>query len=339
MQRIAYLVALVVVMAVSVVALTQWIPDAPVHHSASGDPMSATYGDEESLVHVEGLTASNTTATAEANTTLETATSAETATTLASTSDARHQGTRPPDTRPPDAPPPDTTTTAPPTTTTTQPPTTITFPETIISPTGARFAFPFSVIQAGVNIWWAPPYLFELPYQTGYGWGIGDRISYLCSYGHLIEGGVKVGEDVEGGLPVGRFAVTVLEESSGYMLINGAGHGNRFFDGTENTGTAVQLYPNQFCHDLDGIHQGSYEPSDGVAETPLILFRNADGQVVEIRDYRNTAVGVPGVHFQLTDADGSDGTVAVVAYGPDNIPGAVVYYSGLNGGTVEAFLP
>lgn len=226
-----------------------------------------------------------------------------------------------------------TTTTAPTTTTTT-------FPETIISPTGVQYNYSFLVVEQAVGKWWGAPYLFELPYQTGYGWGLGDRIAYSCDYGFLIEGGVKVDKDVEGGLAVGRFAVTVIEEASGYMLINGDGMGQRYFDGTENTNPNLrQLYPNSFCTNLDGIYQGDYVPSDGVGETPVVAFRNADGEVTEIRDYRNTVVETPGVHFKLTDADGSDGTVAVVAYGPDNVPGAVVYYSGLNGGTVEAFLP
>ena len=81
----------------------------------------------------------------------------------------------------------------------------------------------------------------------------------------------------------------------------------------------------------------AYESYTGPGELPVIEFHSPSGEVAEIRDYRTVKAGF-GVKFRLVDGDGSDGRVAVVAYKSD-LPGVVVYYDALNGGSVSASVP
>ena len=190
--------------------------------------------------------------------------------------------------------------------------------------------------------WWRAPYLFRLPYAAGFGWGAGDRIAYGCIYGFLIQGGTvtNLGAsnswDLEGGTIYGRFmAVLTVPDTGAYLRVNDAYmvEGRRFFDGSPGDGRD-QLYSSGFC--ADHLSQ-AYESYTGPGELPVIEFHSPSGEVAEIRDYRTVKAGF-GVKFRLVDGDGSDGRVAVVAYKSD-LPGVVVYYDALNGGSVSASVP
>lgn len=256
--------------------------------------------------------------------------------------------------------PPTTTTTQPPTTTTTAPPTTTTTvvsekPETIPMPsevkgTGDGYDFRVDELDASghpipSSEWWRAPYFFDLPYADGFGWAAGDRVAYCLSFGFLVEGGTVthmnpdrtydwdiVGEDAI----YGRFAVrnTVLG-SDAYLRINDHGmvEGRRLFDGSpgdqddnDSAGDCERLVPSI-----------EYTNFTGPGETPMIVFYNPAGEVIEIRDYAKTNLGDVSIKFHAVDAVGGvNGRVGVAAYKND-VPGAVVYYDALNGGRVELF--
>lgn len=187
--------------------------------------------------------------------------------------------------------------------------------------------------------WWRAPYLFDLPYAAGFGWGAGDRIAYGCIYGFLIQGGTltnlggRNSWDLEGGSIYGRFmAVLTVPDSGAYLrIIDGyMEEGRRFFNGSPGDGRD-QLYSSGFCEDQLSQDYKSYT---GAGERPVIKFHSPSGEVAEIRDYRTVKAAI-GVKFRLVDGDGSDNRVAVVAY-KDGLPGVVVYYDAMNGGSVSA---
>lgn len=263
---------------------------------------------------------------------------------------------------------PTTTTTQAPTTTTTVPPTTTTTqpdpePETIpYGPFTKASAYSFDIDDLNTGLhWWSAPYFFDLPYTDGYGWGAGNRLAYRCAHGFLIRGGTKINtgnndqQDLIGGALKGRFAVvrTLLEQTStegdAYIRVNDTymADNARSFDGTYygnyGDGSSDQVEPLSVCDQILTHEYGTYTGPD---QRPVIIFKDdvnpdpnvIDMDTVERRDYRNTQAGA-GVKFVLLDGDGSDGVVAVGAVGPDNKIGVVVYYYGLNGGTVSAILP
>ena len=106
--------------------------------------------------------------------------------------------------------------------------------------------------------------------------------------------------------------------------------GRRFFNGSPGDGRD-QLYSSGFCQDHLAQEYKSY---NGAGERPVIKFHSPSGEVAEIRDYRTVKAAI-GVKFRLVDGDGSDNRVAVVAY-KDGLPGVVVYYDAMNGGSVSA---
>lgn len=205
---------------------------------------------------------------------------------------------------------------------------------------GEGYAFIIDNRDTGGD-WWRAPYLFELPYAAGFGWGAGDRIAYGCVYGFLIQDGARENLggnnwDLAGGNIYGRFlAVLTVPDDGAYLRVNDAYmvEGRRFFDGSPGDGRD-QLYSSGFC--ADRVSQ-DYKKYTGAGERPVIKYHTPSGEVAEVRDYRTVKAGV-GVKFRLVDGDGSDGRVAVVAYKND-LPGVVVYYDALNGGSVSASVP
>lgn len=241
------------------------------------------------------------------------------------------------------------TTTAPATTTTVIPDTPI--PATLpYGPFRKENAYRFEITNTVTeHPWWNAPYHFNLPYHADYGWAAGDRLGYRCIWGPLIDtSDLTLAETSPGGpwdwngygLPVGRFAAVrvIDEDTAAYITVNDRfmREGQRTWEGDYVAGGGQTEHPS-FCQNT--ILTDDYEPYTGPDQRWLIVFRNPAGEVIEIRDYRNT-VAHDEVKFHAVDADGTDGTVAIAAYNRfDNLPGVIVYYYGLNGGTVEAILP
>ena len=233
-------------------------------------------------------------------------------------------------------------------TSTVPPITTTTFPATVnqgsvVKSTGYEFNVD-DITTNPFTSWWDAGYFFELPYADGYGWGAGDRCGYRGVYGHLIEGGTKIGLDdqfdLDGGAVIGRFFVSrIVGGQDAYIRLNDGfmREGSRHIDGTPDRNASTSPEPG-----FDECTEPSeaYEPYTGPDQRPVIVYRNGDGEVAEIRDYRNTDVGDEDIIFQLVDADGTDGQVAVTAHdlGNDGLPGVVVYYDALGGGSIEAHL-
>lgn len=232
--------------------------------------------------------------------------------------------------------------------TTTAPPSEV--PETLpYGPGGKANAYSFFVVNRDTgNQWWDAPYHFELPYSDEYGWAAGDRSGYRCIWGHLVEGGTletypehnNQRDYIDEDQVVGSFAALSIPRTlgigDGYIVVNDRFmiEGRREFGGTF-TGGGQTGSPGDVC---TPILTHPYEPYSGPDERWLVVYRSPAGEVVEIRDYRNVDAH-PEVRFHAVDSYGSDGVVAIAAYGPDNLPGAIVYYYGRNGGTVEAILP
>lgn len=233
-------------------------------------------------------------------------------------------------------------------TSTVPPITTTTLPATIdqgsvVNGTGYEFNVD-DITTNPFTSWWDAGYFFELPYADGYGWGAGDRCGYRGVYGHLIEGGTKIGLgnqfDLDGGSVIGRFFVSrIVGGQDAYIRLNDGfmREGSRHIDGTPDANASTSPEPG-----FDECTEPSepYESYTGPDQRPVIVYRNGDGEVAEIRDYRNTDVGDEDIIFRLVDADGTDGQVAVTAHdlGNDGLPGVVVYYDALGGGSIEAHL-
>lgn len=337
-RRIAFVGSLLVVMALSAVAVTQENPEE------SNDRAVVIASDEAGLIRVEGLTASNTTAgTGSAQSPTEAAVVG-----AVSATDARNQDTRrhdrPPVTRPPDRTevtrPPDTATTAPPTTTTrpqsttttvTSPPnttTTVTLPPstttTVTLPTVAPSGDVFTTLLRGngdgvnkeTNFWWDADYFRNLPYTASTGWTDGDRSGYKCFYAFL---------EYQGAI-VGRVTFTRVEEAASYASI-GDEHmkeGARYYDGTP-------AGPND-SRELGDCPPPTqaYAASNGVDERPTVTYNLTSGAVLEIRNYKKT-VALNGITFQQVES--TDQRVTIVAY-KDNLPAIVVYYESMVPGVV-----
>ena len=177
-------------------------------------------------------------------------------------------------------------------------------------------------LDTGQN-WWKAPYIGQwLPYTPNAQWLNGDRVAYQCAYGFLEHEGEIVGRfafDRVPGVTYGRVNDRYMEE------------GERYWDGT----LAAPDAPPQLndCKPNSGF---TYEEWDGPDERPRVVFWSATGDVLDIRDYRNTATST--VKFRLFDV--SPTRVTVVAYElATNLPVVVVYYDALGTGTVTADLP
>lgn len=194
---------------------------------------------------------------------------------------------------------------------------------------------------------WSAPYHHELLYQSGTGWRNGDRIAYHCAYGFLTDNGVIVGRFTFRAVPSDdnnpdgayiRINDTYMEDAPGSPQ-NTAGGPSRYYDGTQRPANIQTPFAD--CPQDVGV---DYEAGNFPDEDPVIPFWN-DGQVIEIRDYRNT-VPAAGVTFQELDpitepfqVTTSTGTHAVndrrtVLARLDGVPVAVVYYDGLGTGQV-----
>jgi hypothetical protein len=247
--------------------------------------------------------------------------------------------------------PPTTTTTQPPTTTTTAPTTTTTtqpaIPPTLPYGTFAKEnAYEFTVDDItnpnDLVGWWDAQYFFSLPYQSGHGWAAGDRCAYRGVYGFLVQGGTKVAVDtsydLNGGTNIGRFYAASIRDNVGDLYIRLSDgfmrEGSRHFNGTLDRNSNVSPEPG---FDECPNPTENYTAYNGPDQRPRIIFRNPAGQVVEIRDYRNTNVEEANIIFRIADGNGADGRVAVTAHDLDNggLPGVVVYYDAMNGGSVQ----
>jgi hypothetical protein len=253
--------------------------------------------------------------------------------------------------------PPTTTTTTAPTTTTTAPTTTTTAPTTTTTQPGIPATQPYGTFSKenayeftvdditnpnDLVGWWDASYYFSLPYQNGYGWAAGDRCAYRGVYGFLVAGGTKVAVDTQydlnGGTNIGRFYAASIRDNVGDLYIRLSDgfmrEGSRHFNGVLDRNASTSPEPGfDECPDPSE----AYTAYTGPDQRPRIVFRNPAGQVVEIRDYRNTDVEEANIRFKIADGNGADGRVAVTAHDQDNggLPGVVVYYDAMNGGTVQ----
>jgi hypothetical protein len=178
---------------------------------------------------------------------------------------------------------------------------------------------------------WQAPYLYEVPYIADAGWVAGDRVGYGCAYGFLHHEGEIIG----------RFTFRKVDAAD-YVVINDTymAEGERYYDGSPTGG--IQQVPDFECPVTDQ----TYEATNAPDEDPLVVFWNAAGQAVEIRDYRGVVPG-PGVTFQVMEvitqpfqvtssASGThtvNGRVTVLAR-ENGVPVVVVYYDAIGRGTI-----
>ncbi len=186
----------------------------------------------------------------------------------------------------------------------------------------------FDCEQFGSNHWWDAPYLgTNLPYTTGYAWVDGDRQGYSCAYGFL--------QDLSTGELIGRWAALLPPGAEAYGKVNDRfmSEGVRYYDGElANEGGNELSDPNKAseCYDIlsDDI---DYEAvNTGADERPRIGFFNGAGQIIDIRDYSNTALSSPG-KFKLLAWDGNE---AVVGFYPaqNNKAAVTFYYTAMGSG-------
>ncbi len=169
--------------------------------------------------------------------------------------------------------------------------------------------------DTGTHYWTAPYWGSNgLPYAQPTTWLDGDRSGYRCAYGFL---------EHEGEL-VGRFTF-IRVEGAGYARVidRYMAEGQRYYDGSPSLpGDSRELGDCPFPDE-------PYEEWDGPDERPRVGFFNSDGEVLDIRDYRNTVTDT--VKFRLFSV--TDSRVTVVAYEAD-LPIVVVYYDALGSGQI-----
>ncbi len=188
----------------------------------------------------------------------------------------------------------------------------------------------FDCDQFGSNKWWEAPYFgTNLPYTPGYAWVDGDRQGYKCAYGFL--------QDVSSGELIGRWAAVLTPDAEAYGKVNDAymDEGVRYYDGElANEGGAELQDPNKAseCTDILSKNIDYTIPNNGPDERPRIGFFNSQGQVVDIRDYSNTALGSPG-KFKLMSFNGKE---AIVGFYPaqNDLPAVSFYYTAFGSGQI-----
>lgn len=211
----------------------------------------------------------------------------------------------------------------------------------------AENGYYFGVIDRNTKtLLWRAPYHHELLYQLNTGWLNGDRLAYHCMYGFIQQDGVIVGRFTVRAIPTAdnnsdgayiQINDSYMEDAPGSPQDTAGGPARRY-DGSVRDPNIQSPFAD--CPQDVGI---DYQP--GTAdERPIIPFWN-NGEVIELRDYRNT-VAAPGVTFeelepittpfQVTTGNGTH-TVndrRTVLARLNGLPVAVVYYDGLGTGSV-----
>lgn len=182
----------------------------------------------------------------------------------------------------------------------------------------------------GVHHWWWAPYHGDtLPYQPDTRWLDGDREGYSCAYGFL-----ERGDEI-----VGRFTATRIEGAA-YAKVNDRdmGEAERYYDGTPFGGDTGEI-PDESCVNeaaaLSSIDYTDPEVCARPDERPRIVFWD-DGDVLEIRDYRNTVLHSDEGKFVWL---GVEDNRATVAFCVEEGPAIAFYYDGLGDGIVTGDLP
>lgn len=202
-------------------------------------------------------------------------------------------------------------------TTTTQVPTTTTTASTTTLPvqSGDYWDFMVTATIGTQRQGWTATYFRNLTYTAGVGWTDGDRTAYRCGYGFLMRDGV----------PVGRVTFTRIPEAASYSALNDRYmvEGSRYYDGTRNTnGNLSQL------NDCP-LPSEAYDAQTAI-ERPTIRFTGADGQLLEVRDYKKA---IPGPNITWQSVLVTSDRVTVIAY-LDGLPFMALYYDSMPGSGV-----
>lgn len=224
-------------------------------------------------------------------------------------------------------------------------------PPTIVHPpVNSENGYYFGVTDLNTGqFMWRAPYHHELLYQPNTGWQNGDRIAYHCAYGFLMENDVIVGRFTARAVPSSdnnpdgayiRINDTYMEDAPGSPQ-DTAGGPARFYDGSVRPANIQTPFAD--CPQDVGVE---YESGNFPDEDPIIPFWN-NGEVIEIRDYRNTAqptgltfheLAPITEPFQITTSTGThtvnDRRTVLARF--NGAPIAVVYYDGLGTGSVIA---
>jgi hypothetical protein len=223
-----------------------------------------------------------------------------------------------------------TATTAAPATTTTKPPpppkppiiaSSLAIPATVTYPGGLKAGGGYDITASNAEtgvLWWTAPYLgTNLPYTAGAQWVAGDREGYRCGYGFILDSNGEID---------GRFAFvrppdqTYAKVSDTYME-----EGVRYLDGSLYTGGGNEVTEEDCTNVMSPIdYEGACRPVD---ERPRVGYFDEKGNILDIRDYSNTAA--TNVNFNLHSFNGSRATVIACE---DGLVGMIVYYDSMGNG-------
>ena len=198
---------------------------------------------------------------------------------------------------------------------------TLAIPATVTYPGGLKanggYDITASNAETGV-IWWTATYLgTNLPYTGGGQWVAGDREGYRCAYGFILDSNGEID---------GRFAFvrppdqTYAKVSDTYME-----EGARYLNGSLYTGGGNEVTDEDCTNVLSPIdYEGACRPVD---ERPRVGYFDEKGNILDIRDYTNTAA--TNVNFNLHSFNGSRATVIACE---DGLVGMIVYYDSMGNG-------
>jgi hypothetical protein len=165
-------------------------------------------------------------------------------------------------------------------------------------------------------------------YPGGGAWIDGDRQGYQCGYGFIVDAN---GETASAENIVGRFAfVRAPDAAYGKVIDRYMEEAERYLDGTPTPyyGTNFKEIPEEDCTDVRSDIDYA-NACVGVDQRPRVAFFDADGNVLDIRDYSNTVAN--NVIFNLHSFDGTRATVIACE---DGLVGMLVYYDALYDGQI-----
>jgi hypothetical protein len=190
-------------------------------------------------------------------------------------------------------------------------------------PESDGFTFILTNAETG-TFWWEADYWGDGGlYQPGAKSLPGDREGYRCGYGFYA--------DPSGDI-IGRYSfVRPLGQAYGKVNDRYMPEAQRYLDGSLHTAGTNEIQ-DEDCTDVRSPidYEGACRPVD---ERPRIAFFDADGNVIDIRDYLNTDAN--GVVFNLHGFDGERATVLACENG---LVGMLIYYDSMGSGQIAVEL-
>lgn len=193
----------------------------------------------------------------------------------------------------------------------------------------------FNLTALANNRTYHAAYVRSLP--SGAKWVDGNRLGYVCTWGFLEMGGVKVGRVGFTRLPEAAYVVVNDSGMRETSDPNSSGYTFHEWDGSPYVPSDENIPKPQRCpNDGSGV-EPSYTPNPGViGPVPVITF-SFGGQTLEVRDYAGAQVNQTGSGpvWKFEIVSDSPSNVTVIGY-QNGQPELAVYYQPMGAGSISS---